>query len=111
METLGLVGSLDDLQRPLPELGKGCLQFGTGIAAIRKDMAQPGEKMADRRQQIGRAIAILEVGGVYLRRDETTAGMGDDVALAPIDLLARIIAARPAAFRCLDRLAVDHPGR
>jgi hypothetical protein len=33
------------------------------------------------------------------------------VALAVLDLLRRIVAARPAAFGGLDRLAVDHPRR
>src|ERR1700740_1163452 len=39
------------------------------------------------------------------------AGIGDNVALAPVDLLACIITPRTATFRRLDRLAIDHPGR
>ena len=43
--------------------------------------------------------------------DQQAGGVGDDVALAAFDLLGRIVAARPAAFGGLDRLAVDHPRR
>src|SRR4051812_12593908 len=37
--------------------------------------------------------------------------VGDDMALAPFNLLASIEAAGPAAFGRLHRLAVDHAGR
>src|SRR5438132_1242518 len=74
-------------------------------------MAQPPEEMADRSQQVGRAVSILDVGGVHLGANQMTAGIGNDVTLAPIDLLARIISPRPSTFRGLDRLTVDHPCR
>src|SRR5439155_10293005 len=74
-------------------------------------MAQPREEIADRSQQVGRAVAILDVGGVQLGANQMTAGIGNDVTLAPIDLLARIISPRTSAFRGLDRLTVDHPCR
>ena len=38
-------------------------------------------------------------------------GVGHDVSLAPLDLLAGIIARNPAAFGGLDALAVDHTRR
>src|SRR3546814_19141628 len=42
--------------------------------------------------------------------DQIAVGVGQDVALASLDLLSRVIAARPAAFRRLHTLAVDHSG-
>src|SRR5712691_1941440 len=111
LKTFGLVGSLDDLQHPLPAPGKRCLQLLPRVGAIGKDMAQPREEIADRGQQIGRTVSILDVGGVHLRANQMTAGIGNDVALATIDLLARIIAPRTSAFCGLDRLTVDHTCR
>src|SRR4029077_231514 len=103
--------SLDDLQRPLPVPGKRGLQLLAGVGAVGKDMAQPWEEIADRSQQVGRTVSILDVGTVYLRANQMTVGIGNDVALAPVDLLARVIPLRTAAFRGLDRLTVDHPSR
>ena len=74
-------------------------------------MAQPREEIADRSQRVGRAVSILNVGGVHLRANQMTAGISNDVALAPVDLLAGVISPRTSAFRSLDRLTVDHPCR
>jgi hypothetical protein len=72
-------------------------------------MAQPREEIAGRSQQVGRTVSVLDVGTVYLRANQMTVGIGNDVALAPINLRARVIPARTTAFRGLDRLTVDHP--
>lgn len=61
------------------------LQFDAGVAAIGEDVAQPGESMADRRQQQRRAVAILDVGWVHGGRDQQPVGIGQDMALAAID--------------------------
>ncbi len=53
--------------------------------------------MADGVQQFDGAIAVLDVGGVDLQADQMTFGVGDDVALAALDLLAGVVAARAAA--------------
>ena len=45
------------------------------------------------------------------RGDQQTAGVGENVALAALDLLARVEAPWAAAFGGLDRLAVDDAGR
>lgn len=42
--------------------------------------------------------------------DQITIGIGDEMVLAALDLLTRIIAPHTAAFRGLDALAVDHTG-
>ena len=55
-------------------------------------MAQPGETETDRFEHIDRAITILNVGGVDEDEDQKSAGVGDDVPLATLDLLARVVA-------------------
>jgi hypothetical protein len=73
-------------------------------------MAQPREAADDLRQHQRRTVAVLDVGGVDHGVDQIALGVGQDMALAALDLLARIIAARTAGFRGFDALAVDHPG-
>ncbi len=45
---------------------------------------------------------------MHHRADQKARGVGKDVALASLDLLAGVIAARTASFCGLDALAVDH---
>jgi hypothetical protein len=66
---------------------------------IGEDVAQPGEEIADRSQHADRAVAILDVGAVHLGADQEPVGVRDDVALAPIDLLAGVVPARSARSR------------
>tara|TARA_R110002167_G_scaffold253980_1_gene460254 strand:+ start:4056 stop:4733 length:678 start_codon:yes stop_codon:yes gene_type:complete len=73
-------------------------------------MAQPGESPPHGLEDIDGAIAVLNIGGVHEDEDEKPAGIGQDVALPALDLLARVIATRAAAFGGFDRLTVDHTG-
>ena len=66
--------------------------------------------MDDFGEQQGCSIAVLDVGGVDQAVDQIALGVGQDMALAAHDLLARVIAPWPAGFRGLHALAVDHPG-
>src|SRR5258707_12301091 len=75
-EALGGVGSLDDLQRPFTLSLKRVFEFLTCVAAVGEHMAEPGETGSDRDEQIGRAGAILDVGGMNDRGDQQTAGVG-----------------------------------
>src|SRR5690348_15751889 len=107
----GLIWPLDDGKRPLPHPSEGRFQLFASITAIGEDVAQPREEIADRSQYADRAVPILDVGAVHLGADQQPGGVGDDVALAPVDLLAGVVPARSAALSGLDRLAVDHPDR
>ena len=78
------------------------VQDGTVVHCTREHPTLIGSECV-----VGRAVSILDVGGMHLRANQVAAGIGNDVALAPIDLLARIIAPRASAFRGLDRLTVD----
>ena len=74
-------------------------------------MAQPWEEVAIAASNVGCAVSILDVGWVHLCANQMTAGIGNDVALAPVALLAGVIRSRTAAFRGLGRLTVDQPCR
>src|SRR5690606_17758514 len=58
-----------------------------------------------------RAVAVLDAGGVREQDQRPAVGVDEGVALAALDPLAGIIAARPSALAGLDRLAVDDRGR
>jgi hypothetical protein len=64
----------------------------------------------DSGQHARRAIPILDVGSVDHGMNEIALGVGEDVTLASLDLLACVVAARPAAFCSFHALAADHPG-
>ena len=89
-ETLGRIRASDDLQRPGAEFGQRSGELRPGVATIGEDMAKPREGMSDRGQQCRRTIAILDVGGVDHGADQQSTGIGDDMALAPLDQLGRI---------------------
>ena len=57
-----------------------------------------------------RAVTVLDVGLVDHGSHQQAHGVGQDVALAALDLLAGVKPARPAALGGLDALAVDHAG-
>ncbi len=80
------------------------------LGAIGEDMAQPGKAVADGLQQLGRAVAVLDIGAMDDQCDQKAQGVGDDMALAALDLLAGVKATDSAAFGGLDRLAVDRAG-
>jgi hypothetical protein len=86
-------------------------EFRPGIAAIGEDMTQPGKGMADCLEDAGSAITILDVGRMDVGTNEEAAGVGEDVALASLDLFVRIITGNSTIFRGFDRLAVKHAGR
>ena len=107
LEALRGVGSLDDFEAPITLSIEGSLELFSPIAAIGEDVAQPREARSDRGENVRCAIAILDVGGMDDCRDQQATSVGEDVALAAHDFLARIIAARPTALRSLHALTVD----
>jgi hypothetical protein len=76
----------------------GILQFVPRIAAIGEDITQPGTAEADRLEQVGSTVAILNVGPVADRAAAittliTTAKLNDvDPQAWLADVLARIAA-------------------
>lgn len=101
-EALGGIAATDDFECLLPMPAQCLGEFLTGIAAIREDMAQPGEAVADRLDEIDRAVTVLNAGGVNRDEQHQPERVGNDVTLAAHDLLARVIASHPATFGGFD---------
>ena len=62
------------------------------IAAVGKDALDEGEEPARLGQHLVGTIAILDVGGMYHDAQQETERVDQDVPLAPLDLLARVVA-------------------
>jgi hypothetical protein len=62
------------------------------VASIREDMLNEREPRAGAFQDTFGAVAVLNVGGMDLDRKQATVRVGQDVALAPGDLLPGVIA-------------------
>jgi len=95
VETLGLVGPFDNLDRPGSRSGKRFPEFVTGIASIGENMTHPGETTAHGFEDIDGAVTILDIGRVHEDEDQKPAGVRQDMPLPAFDILAGIIAARP----------------
>ena len=101
--------------RPRGDPAQSVLEFVAGIAAPRvkpegrrgEDVPQPGEAPDDLAQHQRCSVSVLDVGGVDHGVDQIARGVGEDVALAAPDLLARVIATRFAGFPMTGRLALQ----
>ena len=59
------------------------------------------KSFADRAQKRGCAVAILDIRRMDDRADQQSAGVGEDVSLAALDLLAGVDAARTSRLGVL----------
>jgi hypothetical protein len=64
-------------------------------------MTQPREAIADGFEHVDGAIAILNIVILDQHEEQEATGIGEDVTLATLDVLARIIAANTAALAAL----------
>lgn len=88
------LAALDDLQRPAAGLGDNPGHLRPLIAGVGEDALDEGEQAPRRLQQIAGAVAILHVAGMDSHAQEQAERVDENVALAPRDLLARIVALR-----------------
>ena len=98
LEAFGSVASSDDFDHPFAAALEGPSQLVSSIAAVRKDMAQPWKTETGGLQHCGRAIAVLHIGALDEDHQQQSERVGQNVALAAFNLLARIIARNAAAF-------------
>ena len=88
-------GVFDDLDVPaqlrLDPLAEAFLL----VAAIGPDQLEPWKDLFERREPEPAAAVILDVGFMNQHVQDQSHGIDQQVALAPLDLLAAIIAARP----------------
>jgi hypothetical protein len=60
------------------------------IHPVGKDVLEPGKAVSQALQQRDGTVNILNICGMNMYSQEKTIGIGDDVALTPIDALARV---------------------
>ena len=108
LKALRRIGPPNDFDRPFSHGGECGSQFVASIAAVSENVAQPGKAPAYCRQNINSLTTLLDVGGMNKEEDQEATGIRHDMALAALDLLPRVIAREPVAFRGFYRLAVNH---
>src|SRR5262249_24235771 len=88
-----LIGAFNDfqLEGQTVELAR---ELGPGVATVSKDLFQARIFLQRPLDQTSGAIAILDIGGDYLEREEVAFGVDEGVALNALNFLARIIADR-----------------
>ena len=86
---------------------EGSDQLIAAIDAIGKDVAQFGELGSQALQQRDGAMYVLHIGRMNVHGEQKAIGIGDDVALAPMDAFTGVKPARPAGFGGRRTLAVD----
>jgi len=89
--------ALDDLDRPSSGVSDGFSHPGSLIAGIGKDPVDEGKQRPGRLQHKAPAVAVLDVGGMNYDAQEQAERVNQDVALAPENLLARIVTLRVEA--------------
>lgn len=96
LEDRSFVGAFDDLDQD-PEVVLGERQELAGIAPIGPDQHDRGRLHLRSLQHQSAAVAVLQPGAGHHHDDQQAEGVGHDVSLASVDLLARVIAAGPLA--------------
>ena len=101
VKALGVAGALDDLE-PQPLAGRSTHGDLALIPSIGEQLLQPGETPSDARADQPQAVAVLDVGGMHDQPQRQAQRVGEQVALAAVDLLAGIEPTRAAGFGGLD---------
>jgi hypothetical protein len=57
-EAFGVIGSLDDLDRPVAEPAQGLAQLVASVAAVGEDVAEPRVEIADPLERENRTVAV-----------------------------------------------------
>lgn len=90
-----MVGPLDDLDRPFPDLAQRLAQLVAGIATIGEDVPEPRMAADDLGEDERYAIAILHASGVDHGTNQIAIGIGHDVTLDPPIFPPRVIRVWP----------------
>jgi hypothetical protein len=77
------------------------------VAAVGEDLLDERERSTRRTQQRTATVAILNTGRVRFEDEAAPVGVDESMTLTPVDLLARVVAARPTRLCRLDALAVN----
>jgi hypothetical protein len=88
------VAAAHDLDLPSACAGRGSRHLGTLVAGIADDALDERKQPSRLAQQGFRAVAVLHAGRMHHDTEQQPQRIGQDVALAPDDLLARVITGR-----------------
>ena len=86
------VAASDDLQTPGSSACHRRRHFRPLIAAIADDALDKGEQFAYLAQQRLRSVTVLHIGRMHDHTKQQAQRIGQDVALAPENLFARVVA-------------------
>ena len=90
----GSVRSFDDLQLPGTGTPHGQRHLASRVAAISKDAFDEREQSSRPPQQVESTIPVLDIGGMNDNVQQQAQRVDQDVPLATLDLLARVVARR-----------------
>ncbi len=93
-EAADVVGAFHDLEAPEPLLGEERVQSGPLVGAIGPDQIKPGEEIAQAGKHEESTIAVLDVRRVDNGVQDEALRIDDNVALASLDFLARVVTHR-----------------
>ena len=88
------VAALDDLDGPAARVGDDLRHLCSPVAGIGEDALDEGERAPCRAQQFAGAVAVLNVGGMNDDAQQEAQRVDQDVPLATLDFLARVVARR-----------------
>ena len=86
------IATADDLQTPASSACHRRRHLRSLVAAITDDALNKGEQFAHLAQQRLRSITVLHIGRMHDHAKQQAQRIGQDMALAPENLLARVIA-------------------
>lgn len=92
LESFCRIGSLHDLQLPCSRAQDDERHLLAAVAAVSEDAFNEGKQPSRPAQQFEGAVAILDVGGKNDDVQQETQCVDEDVPLAALDLLARVVA-------------------
>jgi len=92
LEAFGSIGSHHDLQLPRSGARDDESHLLAAVAAVCEDAFDEGKQPPRPAQQFEGAVAILDIGGKNDDVQQETQGVDEDVPLAALDLLARVVA-------------------
>ena len=90
----GSAGDAADDDQRQSEQGTGEQDRQPIVDAVGKDDLKPAVEMLDLLQQIPGAVGVLDIGGMDEDTEQEAGGIDPDMALAALDLLGGIVAAR-----------------
>ena len=86
------IAAADDLQTPGSRACHRRRHFRPSIASIADDALDKGEQFTRLAQQRLRSVTVLHIGRMHDHAKQQAQRIGQDMALAPENLLARVIA-------------------